>query len=105
MACSAKKTAVAEYPIEEEITLMAERAFYVVEGLKSLLASFTRDTEFPINMFRFNTLRNEYLEAYQELAVTLRKIYHTVLPPSYLSAEFEQEVNFELNKIVVYSTH
>ena len=94
---------VARYKISEELCLYIERVFYVVEGLKALLLSFTAHTDFPVHPRKMQTLRQEYLEAYAELSVVLRKVYNTEVDLRYLDAtQYTQEVNFEFSEILIY---
>jgi hypothetical protein len=89
--------------VPEEVTLYAERHFYIVEGLKALMLSFSSNTEFPVDKEKFDQTKTEYLEAYAALSIALRKLFRKYLDPHYLDASmYEQEVDFEFNEIIVY---
>jgi len=102
-ACALGKVRLIEFKAPEEVLLYAERCNYVVEGLKALIVGFTYESEFPISWAHYDKLLGEYVDAYAELSVTLRKIFNLVVPLEYHdSVEYELQVDFEFNEVVVY---
>lgn len=87
--------------IPEEQVLLVERHHFVMTGLSALLTQFTYKSEFPIDADRYDQLLGEYLEAFAAREIAMRRVFAVYLPEQYGGPEYDKEILFETNEVVI----